>query len=137
MGRSWQTEPRRCFDLGRNKTLRTENETKALKPQDVLLPLHNRSVQVLLAGVEQNPEIFFRSTDGTRLGLVPLCSRNLDAPKCFLLGLAFSVCCKLLLQLSAQRGLALCRPGAFCSTFHLYARLHKLRFNIQQPLFRF
>ena len=45
--------------------------------QDVLLPLHNRSVQVLLAGVEQNPEIFFRSTDGS---IKALYNRNNSYP---------------------------------------------------------
>ena len=39
--------------------------SKTTLVQDVLLPLHNRSVQVLLAGTQPNPQIFFGSSHGS------------------------------------------------------------------------
>merc|ERR1712130_846203 len=105
--------PRGCPDLGSNKTLRHENESRTknpLKPQDVLLPLHNRSVQVLLARAQPDPKIIFGSSHGSGLGLLPICSRNLDAAQCLLFRLPLSIRCQLLLQLSPQRGFAFCRP---------------------------
>merc|ERR1712212_1197081 len=141
MGSSWQTPSlgdaltsgvTRLFDT------KTNPERKTPKPQDVLLPLHNRSIQVLLARTQPNPQILFSSSHGARLGLVPICSRNLDASQCLLLGLALSLRCQLLLQLSAQRGFAFCRSGPLCPTFNLsYIRLLKLQLSILQPLFRF
>ena len=81
--------------------------------QHVLLPLHHRSLQVLLAGAEQDPEIFLRSThgivllhqmmlisitivdnlnSGAWLGLVALCARNFHASQHLLLRLPLSLC---------------------------------------------
>merc|ERR1712055_1191516 len=140
MGSSWQTPSlgdaltsgvTRLFD-----TKRIQNE-KSLKPQDVLLPLHNRSVQVLLAGAQPNTPVFFGSSHGAGLGLLPVCSGNLDAAQCLLLRLALSLRCQLLLQLSAQCGFALRRPGSVGPTFNLYIRLLKLQLSVLQPLFRF
>jgi len=142
MGSSWQTEVggdaltsgvTRLFDSTRK---RIQNE-KPKPHQDVLLPLHNRSVQVLLAGTQPNPQIFFGSSHGARLGLLPVCSGHLDAAQRLLLRLALSLRCQLLLQLSAQRGFALRRPGSVGPTFNLYIRLLKLQLSVLQPLFRF
>ena len=81
--------------------------------QHVLLPLHHRSLQVLLARAEQDPEIFLRSTHGivllhqmilisitivdnlnagAWLGLVALCARNFHASQRLLLRLPLSLC---------------------------------------------
>merc|ERR1711971_1102223 len=84
---------------------RIQNE-KPLKPQDVLLPLHNRSVQVLLARTQPIPGIFFGSSHGARLGLVPLCSGNIFAAQCLLLGLTLSLRCKV----NNMSGEPLCLP---------------------------
>ena len=83
--------------------------------QHVLLPLHHRSLQVLLAWAEPDPEIFLCSThgivilhqmilisitivdnlnSGAWLGLVALCARNFHASQRLLLRLPLSLCCQ-------------------------------------------
>merc|ERR1711970_113705 len=95
LGDAWTSGVTRLFDT------KTNQNEKSPKPQDVLLPLHNRSVQVLLAGAQPNTPVFLGSSHGAALGLLPLCSGNLDAAQCLLLRLALSIRCQLLLQLSA------------------------------------
>merc|ERR1712212_372873 len=111
LGDAWTSGVTRLFDAKTNperKIPETPSSSKTTPVQDVLLPLHNRSVQVLLAGAQPNTPVFFSSSHGAGLGLLPLCSGNLDAAQCLLLRLALSIRCQLLLQLSAQCGLALC-----------------------------